>query len=58
MPDYEIHIDATWNVVHQVSASSEDAIWEENPETSQVIDEILTKLSELGMSSEVEVEMC
>ena len=56
MPDYEIRIDATWNVVHQVSASPEDAIWEENPETWQVIDEMLIKLSKLGMYCEVEVE--
>jgi|13_taG_2_1085334.scaffolds.fasta_scaffold82953_2 RNA-splicing ligase RtcB len=56
MPDYEIRIDALWNVVHQVSASSEDAIWEENPEVSKVIDEMLTKLSDLDMASEVEVE--
>ena len=56
MPDYEIRIDATWNVVHQVSASSEDAIWEENPETWQVIDEMLIKLSKLGMYCAVEVE--
>jgi hypothetical protein len=39
-----------------VSASSEDAIWEENPEVSKVIDEMLTKLSDLDMASEVEVE--
>ena len=56
MPDYEIRIDATWNVVHQVSASSEDAISEQNPETWQVIDEMLIKLSKLGMYCEVEVE--
>jgi hypothetical protein len=56
MPDYEIRIDATWNVVHQVSASSEDAVLAENPEVSKVIDEMLTKLSDLDMVAEVEVE--
>jgi RNA-splicing ligase RtcB len=56
MPDYEIRIDATWNVVHQVSASSEDDVWEENPEVTKVIDEMLAKLSAIGMTTEVEVE--
>ncbi len=56
MPDYEIRIDATWNVVHQVSASSEDAVLAENPEVSKEIDEMLTKLSDLDMVAEVEVE--
>ena len=56
MPDYEIRIDSTWNVVHQVSASSEDAVWEENPEVTKVIDEMLAKLSAIGMTTEVEVE--
>jgi hypothetical protein len=56
MPDYEIRIDATWNVVHQISASSEDAVWEENPEVSKVIDEMLEKLYALDMATEVDVE--
>jgi RNA-splicing ligase RtcB len=56
MPDYEINVDATWDVVHEVYATSKDAIWEENPGVTKVIDEMLTKLSELNMIAEVEVE--
>jgi hypothetical protein len=56
MPDYIINIDATWDVVHEVYATSKDTIWEENPEVSKVIDKIIADLGELNMIAEVELE--
>ena len=49
-----IDIDATWGDI--VEASSVDAVWDENPELSKEIDELLAKLSDLYMVTDVLVE--
>ena len=49
-----IDIDATWGDI--VEASSVDAVWDENPELSKQDDELLAKLDDLYMSTDVLVE--
>mgnify|MGYP007063367894 FL=1 len=49
-----IDIDATWGDI--VEASSVDAVWDENPELSKQVDELLAKLDDLYMSTDVLVE--
>jgi len=49
-----IDIDATWGDI--VEASSVDAVWDENPELSKWVDEMLAKLSDLYMVTDVLVE--
>jgi len=52
----EINIDATRIWGDEVEASSVDAVWDENPELSKEIDELLAKLSDLYMVTDVLVE--
>ncbi len=54
--ELEINIDATWG--DTVEASSVEAVWDENPELSKEIDELLAKLSDLYMVTDVLVEEC
>ena len=50
----EINIFA--EVSQLVEASSVDAVWDENPEISKEIDELIAKLEDLYLDTEVLVE--
>jgi hypothetical protein len=52
----EINIDSTCGFA--IEATSVDAVWDENPELKQEVDELLTKLSDLFMVTDVLVEEC
>jgi len=56
MPKYEITIDATGTACFEAEASSLDQVWDENPELSKEIDELLAGLDDLYMCADVLVE--